>query len=118
MLVSGEESLDEISIAGPSRIIRLGPSGQSERRITPEELGIECHPLDSIRGGDPAFNAAALRDLLGGSLTAYRDAVLLNSAASLIVAEEVVHWADGVAMAAEAIDDGTAARLLDRWIAA
>lgn len=116
MLVSGEESLDEISIAGPSRVIRLGQGGHSERRVTPEDLGIERHGLDSIRGGDPEYNAAALRNLLDGAVTPYRDAALLNAAGALIVAGRVDDWRDGLEEAAAAIDSGSAKKLLDRWI--
>lgn len=116
MLVSGEESLDEISIAGPSRVIRLGQGGHSERRVTPEDLGIERHGLDSIRGGDPEYNAAALRNLLDGAVTPYRDAALLNAAGALLVAGRVDDWRDGLEEAAAAIDSGSAKKLLDRWI--
>lgn len=117
MLVSGEESLDEISIAGPSRAIMIRPGHRAELRLMPEDAGIERHGLDSILGGDPAFNAAALRDLLAGAVTPYRDAVLLNAAAALIVAGHVETMADGVEEAAEAIDRGLAKALLDCWIA-
>jgi anthranilate phosphoribosyltransferase len=117
MLVSGEESLDELSIAGPSRVVRLGACGPGEARVTPEDAGLARHGLDSIRGGDAAFNAAALRALLDGAASPYRDAVLLNSAAALIVAGKAADWRDGAATAAEAIDGGAARALLARWIA-
>jgi len=117
MIVSGEESLDELSIAGPSRIVRLGECGRGEEIVTPEDAGIARHGLESIRGGDAAYNAAALRRLLMGEHGPYRDAVLLNTAAALIVAGEVSTWEDGVEEAAEAIDKGLANALLDCWIA-
>lgn len=117
MIVSGEESLDELSIAGPSRAVRLGACGTGEERIVPEDAGLERHGLESIRGGDPAYNAAALRRLLAGEAGPYRDAVLLNSAAALIVAAVAPGWREGAAKAAEAIDTGRARDLLDRWIA-
>lgn len=117
MIVSGEESLDELSIAGPSRAVRLGACGTGEERIVPEDAGLERHGLESIRGGDPAYNAAALRRLLAGEAGPYRDAVLLNSAAALIVADVTPGWREGAAKAAEAIDTGRARDLLDRWIA-
>lgn len=117
MIVSGEESLDELSIAGRSRVIRLGRAGISEEIVAPEDAGLARHGLDAIRGGDPHHNAAALRRLLQGEHGAYRDAVLLNSAAALIVAGEAQSWAEGVEEAAEAIDKGLANTLLDCWIA-
>ena len=117
MLVSGEESLDELSIAGPSRIVRLGACIAGEERVTPEDAGLARHGLGTIRGGDAAYNAAALAALLDGDHSCYRDAVLLNAAAALKVAGRATTWPDGVAQAAAAIDDGRARDLLARWIA-
>jgi anthranilate phosphoribosyltransferase len=117
MLVSGDEPLDELSIGGPSSIFRLGGAGSGLVRFAPEDAGLDSHPLDAIRGGDPAYNAAALARLLDGEAGAYRDAVLLNAAAALIVAGTAADWAEGVAIAAESIDSGAAKALLARWIA-
>ena len=114
MLIAGDEPLDELSISGPSTMLRLRAD---PIRILPEDAGLPRHPLTALRGGDAAFNAAALRALLMGEPGAYRDAVLLNSAAALIVAGEVNDWHDGVEEAAEAIDKGVAKALLDCWIA-
>jgi len=117
MIVSGEENLDELSIAGPSRAIRVGRIGNRDTIVTPEDAGLPRHGLDAIRGGDPAFNAAALRRLLAGERSAYRDAVVLNAAAAFIVAGEADDWTDGAERAAETIDAGLANALLDCWIA-
>ncbi len=117
MIVSGEEGLDELSVDGTTMVATLGLRGIAER-IVPEDAGLLGCPLDELRGGDAAYNAAALRRLLGGEDGAYRNAVLLNSAGALIVAGEVTGWRDGAAMAAEAIDKGLAMTLLDRWIEA
>ena len=116
MIVSGEEGLDELSIAGPSRIAAIGFS--SGERLAPEDAGLSSHPLTALKGGDAAFNAAALRRLLEGEPGAYRDAVLLNSAGALIVADQAADWRAGVEMAGQAIDKGHAKALLERWIAA
>ena len=117
IVVSGDEPLDELSIAGPSRLVRVGACGSGEARLVPEDAGLPRHPLDALRGGDAAFNAAALRRLLAGEAGAYRDAVLLNAAAALMVAGHAADFPEGVAIAAAAIDDGAARALLDRWIA-
>ncbi|MFZ5706199.1 MAG: anthranilate phosphoribosyltransferase [Pseudomonadota bacterium] len=117
MMVSGDEPLDELSIGGPSSIYRLGAVGHGLERFEPADAGLSRHPLEAIRGGDAAYNAAALGRLLEGEQGAYRDAVLLNAAAGLIVAGRAEGWTDGVALAAEAIDSGAARRLLTRWIA-
>ena len=115
MIVSGEEGLDELSIAGPSRIATIGLALGSGS-IAPEDAGLPRHSLKALRGGDAVFNAAALRRLLQGEPGAYRDAVLLNAAGALIVAGEVADWHAGVEEAAEALDKGLANTLLDCWI--
>lgn len=117
MIVSGMEGLDEISIAGPTRIATIGIDGFGDQ-VVPEDVGLTRHPLEAIRGGDAAFNAAALKRLLEGEKSAYRDAVLLNAAGALIVAGEASGWEEGAEEAAEAIDKGLAKGVLDCWIAA
>jgi anthranilate phosphoribosyltransferase len=117
MVVAGDEGLDELSIAGGSRVIRIGTCGDREDHVMPEDVGVAPHPLSAIRGGDAAYNAAALLRLLQGEAGAYRDAVLLNTAAALIVADRADGWQDGADRAAEAIDNGDAEQLLQRWIA-
>ena len=116
MIVSGDEGLDELSISGTSRFASIGFE-LCHDIIAPEGAGLVRHPSDAIRGGDAHFNAAALRDLLDGKPGAYRDAVLLNAAAALIVADEARDGEDGIEEAAEAIDKGLAKALLDCWIA-
>jgi anthranilate phosphoribosyltransferase len=116
LVVSGEESLDELSIAGPSRGVAVGLCGLLGT-ITPEDAGLARHGLDAIRGGDAVYNAAALRALLQGEPGAYRDAVLLNAAAALVVAGEAATLREGAEEAAEVIDKGLAKALLDCWIA-
>lgn len=117
MVVAGDEGLDELSIAGGSRAVRIGACGEGETAVRPEDAGLAPHPLEALRGGDAAYNAAALARLLEGEAGAYRDAVLLNAAGALIVAGEAGDWAAGAAQAAEAIDSGAAERLLHDWIA-
>lgn len=116
MIVSGEEGLDELSISGPSKIAIVEGQSISHGRITPEDLGLARHTADAIKGGDANFNAAALRALLQGEPSAYRDAVLLNSAAALMVAGEVDSWEAGAEEAAEALDKGLANALLNCWV--
>lgn len=117
ILVAGDEPLDELSIAGPSTMHRVGACGEGTLRIEPEDAGLARHPLDALRGDDAAYNAAALARLLEGEAGAYRDAVLLNAAASLMVAARANTLAEGVEQAGEAIDSGAAEDLLARWIA-
>ena len=118
MVVSGDEGLDELSLAGGNDVADVSADGIiAMRRISAADAGLPNHPIDAIRGGDPAHNAAALRALLMGETGAYRDAVLLNAAAALMVAGEVASLAEGAEEAAEAIDKGLAKTLLDCWIA-
>jgi anthranilate phosphoribosyltransferase len=113
MVVAGDEPLDELSISGPSTVRRLDAAAE---RITPETAGCTCHPIEALKGGDAEYNAAALTRLLNGEHGAYRDAVLLNAAAALMVAGEARDWQSGVEEAAEAIDKGLAKALLDCWV--
>jgi anthranilate phosphoribosyltransferase len=117
-VVSGDEGLDELSLAGGNEVAVVGPDGFVMQRISPADAGLPSHPTAAIHGGDPAHNAEALRRLLLGEGGAYRDAVLLNAAGALIVAGEATDWRAGVEEAAEAIDKGLAKSLLDCWIAA
>ncbi|MBN8807225.1 MAG: anthranilate phosphoribosyltransferase [Sphingomonas sp.] len=116
LIVSGEEGLDEVSGAGATITIAVGQLDFPDR-IAPEDAGVPRHPIAAIHGGDPTYNAAALRRLLDGEAGAYRDAVLLNAAAALVVAGTVDDLTDGASLAAETIDAGRAAQLLDAWIA-
>jgi anthranilate phosphoribosyltransferase len=115
-VVSGEEGLDELSTAGPSVVLSVGAINLPDQ-LVPEDADLPRHPLAAIRGGDPAYNALRLRQLLAGQHDAYRDAVLLNAAAALVIAGRVDALPDGMRIAAEAIDSGAANRLLDAWIA-
>ncbi len=116
-VVAGEEGLDELSPQGASIAACIGDVSLPER-IVPQDAGLSRHPLSALRGGDAAHNAAALRALLQGETGAYRDAVLLNAAAALVVAGEAANLRDGAEEAAETIDKGLANALLNCWIAA
>ena len=113
MVVHGQ-GLDELTIAGESHVVSLEGGRIVEMRVSPEDAGLARAPLEAIIGGDAAHNAAALRDLLAGAPGAYRDAVLLNAAAALMVAGRAETLREGAALAARAIDDGAAAAALER----
>lgn len=118
MIVSGDEGLDELSLAGGNDIAEVAGHGVvAMHRLSAADLGLSTAPVDAIRGGDAAHNAAALRALLLGEPGAYRDAVLLNAAAALVVADAVADLKEGVEEAAETIDRGLANALLNCWIA-
>ena len=117
-IVSGDEGLDELSLAGGNELAVVSQSGFIMQRVSAGDAGLPAAPVDAIRGGDPAHNAEALRRLLLGEPGPYRDAVLFNAAGALMVAGEVDSWQAGVEEAAETIDKGLAKALLDCWIAA
>lgn len=116
-IVHGGDGTDEISIAGMSWLAELREGQVSEREIHPEEAGLPVHPFESILGGTPSHNAAAFRALLGGAPGGYRDAVLLNAAAALIVAGRAETLPEGVALARESLDSGRAAERIRRLAA-
>lgn len=118
MVISGDEGLDELSLAGGNELAEIRDGEVLMRRIDPAEAGLANAPVEALRGGDAAYNAKALRALLHGEEGPYRDAVLFNAAAALMIAGEAADWQEGVEEAAEAIDKGLANALLNCWIAA
>ena len=108
-LVHGSDGTDELTITGVSWVAALEEDGSvNEIEIHPEEAGLPVHPFESIVGGTPEENGAAFRALLAGEPSAYRDAVLLNSAAALVVAGRAGSLTEGRDMAVESIDSGAA----------
>ncbi|GIT87160.1 anthranilate phosphoribosyltransferase [Roseobacter sp. OBYS 0001] len=113
-LVHGSDGTDELTITGVSWVAALGLDGTvTEMEVHPEDAGLPVHPFEAIVGGTPAENAADFKALLAGKASAYRDAVLLNAAAALVVADVANNLKDGVEMAATSIDSGAAAQKID-----
>jgi len=115
-VISGDEGIDELSLAGGNEVAVITPDGVRMQRSHAADAGLPTRAIAEIRGGDAAFNAKALRALLQGEAGAYRDAVLYNAAEALVVAGTVDNLIDGVEEAAEAIDKGLANALLNCWI--
>ena len=116
-IASGDEGLDELSLTGGNELADVQGNDFEMRRVVAVEANLPHSPVEAIRGGDPAYNARALEALLGGSPGAYRDAVLFNAAATLIIAGRTDAWTEGAEIAAEALDSGKAKALLENWIA-
>jgi anthranilate phosphoribosyltransferase/anthranilate synthase/phosphoribosyltransferase len=110
--------LDELTLDGDNQIVTLKDGEISEFLLNASDAGLQAAPIAEIKGGDPADNAAAMLALLEGKQDAYRDTVLFNAAAALIVAGKTISLKDGVAMAARAIDDGRAKAVLKTLITA
>lgn len=117
-VVHGLDGIDELSISGPTRVCEVSSGGLDEFEIHPRDAGLPISPLSAIEGGTPAENAAAIRDLLDGREGPFRDIVLLNAAAGLLVAGAVQTLADGVSRAASALDRGAARETLENLKAA
>jgi anthranilate phosphoribosyltransferase len=107
------QGLDELTVAGDNHVVALKGGVISEFTVTPEQAGLRRSPISAITGGDPTVNAAALRALLDGADGAYRDTVLLNSAAALIVSGKAVDLAEGVKLAAQSLDSYAARSALE-----
>ncbi|MGI9483683.1 MAG: anthranilate phosphoribosyltransferase [Hyphomicrobiales bacterium] len=112
----GEGGLDEITSTGITWVAELKDGKVSTFEITPEDAGLTRSPLEDLKGGDPEYNAAAIRDVLAGKKGAYRDTVLMTVASALIVTDQAKDLKEGVALAADAIDSGKAAEVLDKLI--
>jgi len=112
------DGYDEITTTGETRVAELKDDVVREFTITPEEFGLIRHSKEDLRGGDAAYNAAALRAMLGGQAGAYRDTVLMNAGAGLVVAGVAPTLAAGIEQAARSIDSGAAIAALDRLVKA
>lgn len=116
-VVHGSDGMDEITTAGRSFVSRLAGGEVTSFEISPDDAGLPHHPRGAVDGGTAEENAAALRRLLDGEKGAYRDTVLINAGAALMVADRVGSLRDGAALAAESIDTGRAGAVLDRLVA-
>ena len=114
-VVHGSDGLDELTVTGSSTVAELKDGIVSTFEIAPQDAGLSLHEASSLKGGDPKDNAKALTALLDGTPGAYRDIVLLNSAAALIVADKVNDLKAGVDLAAAAIDSGDAKATLAKF---
>ncbi len=112
-LVHGQ-GLDELTVAGENQVVELLDGALRSFEVVPEMAGLSRSPIGAIRGGDPATNAAALLALLDGQAGAYRDTVLLNAAAGLVVAGRAAGLRQGASLAAAAVDGGQARAALDK----
>lgn len=113
-LVHGSDGTDELTVTGASKVVELHGGIISTHEFHPEDAGLPVSPFSEIEGGSPESNGARMRAVLAGEdQTAYRDAVLFNTAAALLIADRVESLKDGVAMAAESLDSGAALAKLE-----
>jgi anthranilate phosphoribosyltransferase len=115
-LFRGDDGLDELTTTGPSVVFEVRDGQVRETHLDPATLGLARATVEDLRGGDPAASAALALAVLSGEPGPHRDVVLLNAAAALQVAGRAASLADGLPLAAEAIDSGAAAATLERWV--
>jgi len=108
MVVHGADGLDEITISGSTRIAEVRDGQVHTYEVTPEELGVQRAPIESISGGDAAENARIIEELLSGKKSPCRDVVLLNAAATLVAAGRADHLSGAMPLAVQSIDSGAA----------
>ena len=116
-VVHGSDGLDEITLTGSTSVAALENGNIRTFEVTPEDAGLTCSSPGSLKGGDADANAVALRSVLEGIPSAYRDVALLNAAAALIVAGKAKDLKEGVAIGTRMLDSGAAAAKLKQLVA-
>jgi anthranilate phosphoribosyltransferase len=122
LVFRGNDGLDELTTTGPSTVWEIRDGAVSEMTFSPHDLGISLATVEQLRGGNAEVNAAVVRDVLAGKEGPARDAVLLNAAAGLVAFDEsadgpfVDRMKAAFARAAESIDTGAAAAVLEKWV--
>lgn len=115
-VVHGSDGLDEITTTGPTYVSEMDGGKLRHFEISPEDAGLPRAKLEDLKGDEPTANAVALRAVLNGTPGAFRDIVLFNAAAALLIAGKAKDLRDGVAQAAQSIDSGKARAALARLI--
>jgi anthranilate phosphoribosyltransferase len=115
-ITHGADGLDEMSTTGTTKIVELKDGAIRAFEIAPEDVGLTRVNLAALKGGDAAYNAEALKAVLGGARNAYAEIAMLNAAGALVVAGKARELAEGVAMAGDALASGAAKRVLDRLV--
>jgi anthranilate phosphoribosyltransferase len=115
-VVHGHDGLDEITTTGSTDVAELKDGKITVFEVTPADAGLAPAKLSDLKGGDAQFNAQAIRNVLAGRKGPFRDIVLLNTAAALIVGGKAANLTDGVALASHSIESGAAARALEKLI--
>jgi anthranilate phosphoribosyltransferase len=113
LVVHGAGGLDEISLAGDTQVADVQSGTLKRYTVTPEDFGVARAPLQAIRGGEPAENAAMLRAIFAGEMGPRRDIVAINAAAALLAAGVASTLREGMALAETALSSGAAAQKLE-----
>lgn len=116
LVVHGSDGLDEITLTGPTQVSELRDGQVSTRQIDPRDFGLQLAPAEALQGGDAAYNARILREVLDGREGPRRDVVLLNAAAAIAVGGRAEDTTAGLELARASIDSGRARQALDRLV--
>jgi anthranilate phosphoribosyltransferase len=116
-VVHGSDGLDEITLTGPTFVAALENGSIRSFEVSPEDVGLKRVAGEALKGGDAAANAFALRNVLSGLPSPYRDVALLNAAAALVVAGRAKDLKEGLALGTKSLDEGAAADRLKRLVA-
>mgnify|MGYP005845262705 CR=1 FL=1 len=116
-VVHGSDGLDELTTTGVTHVAEFHRGSLREFEVTPEDAGLPRSEITALKGGDAEQNAEAMRALFAGKPSAYRDIVILNAAAGLVVADKAEDLREGATLAADIIDDGGATEKLEAWAA-
>jgi len=116
-VVHGSDGLDELTTTGVTHVAEFHAGSVREFEVVPEDAGLKRADMMALKGGDAEQNAEAMRALFAGKPSAYRDIVILNAAAGLVVADKARDLREGAELAARMIDSGAATEKLEAWIA-
>jgi anthranilate phosphoribosyltransferase len=115
-VVAAHDGLDEVSTTGATQLSETANGEVRTRQVFPEDFGVRRAPPGAFRGGDAAMNAGLMSRILDGDKSPYRDVVLANASAALVVAGKAKEFKEGVGLAAQAIDSGAARRTLAKLV--
>ena len=115
-VMHGSDGTDELTTTGPSFVSELKNGKITSFEVNPKDAGLPITKLKNLKGGNASYNAAAVRLMLNGKLSAYRDVVIFNAAAALLIADKAKNLKEGAEIAAEAIDNGRAKATLDKLV--
>jgi anthranilate phosphoribosyltransferase len=116
-VVSSEDGMDEISVAGDTRLLEVTPAGITAHTVSPESVGLERADLEHVAGGTPAQNAEIARAVLAGEPGPRRSLVVLNAGAAMFVADRAASFEEGVRLAEQTIDSGAALSTMESFVA-
>lgn len=117
-VVTGSDGLDELTLAGPTKVAEACGGEVKVYEMTPDRLGLSRAGKDALAGGDAHTNAEIVKSVLQGRKGPHRDIVIYNAAPALIAGQAAENWQDGARLAAQALDSGAALSLLEKLVVA